>query len=246
MSEERWLKAELHSHCSLDPLDYGLCSHTPEDLISQAARLGYHVLAITCHNRDVWTRELSEYAAALGVTLIPGMEVSVEGRRHVLAYNFRTGPENLSSFRKIRERAREDTMVVAAHPYFPGRICMRDLLEENLDLFDAIEYSGFHVPGIDFNRRAGDLSRRFGKPLIGNGDVHLLWQLDRTFTWIYSRPEVVSILNAVKLGKARVETTSLIYPEAARWWITAFWRRLFPVNVPPTPGVGGLEPEQLL
>src|SRR5213083_2399187 len=102
-SGKRWLKAELHSHCSLDPVDYRLCDHSPEDLIEQAARLCYEILAITCHNLDIWGRDLADYARSLGVVLIPGMEVSTEGACHTLVYNFHTGAENLNTLSKIRE-----------------------------------------------------------------------------------------------------------------------------------------------
>jgi predicted metal-dependent phosphoesterase TrpH len=244
-SAERWLKAELHSHCSLDPIDYRVCSYSPERLISEAARLRYDVLAITCHDRDIWSRELSEYAESLGITLIPGLEVSTEGGRHVLAYNFRTGSEHLNTLAKIRERSREDTLAIAPHPYFPGRVCLRGLLEPNIDVFDAIENSGFHVTGIDFNRRARKMARKYHKPVVGNGDVHLLWQLGKTFTWIYSEPGLTPILHAVKRGRVRMQTTSLIYPEAARFWATILWRYAFPVNAAPIPGVGDLGIEQL-
>jgi len=244
-STERWLKAELHSHCSLDPVDYRICSYSPEQLISEAARHGYDVLAITCHNLDVWSKELSEYAESLGITLIPGMEVSTEGKRHVLAYNFRTGSENLDTLAKIRKHCREDTLVIAPHPYFPGRRCLRGLLERNIDVFDAVENSGFHVPGLDFSRRARRTARKHQKPVVGNGDVHMLWQLGRTFTWIYSEPDVLPILSAIKRGKASLQTTSLFYLEAIRWWATALWRYAFPVNARPCPPVGVLGIERL-
>lgn len=239
---ERWLKTELHSHCSLDPIDYRVCSYSPEQLIFEAAKHGYDVLAITCHNVDIWSRGLSDYAESLGITLIPGMEVVLtEGARHVLAYNFRTVSENLNTLAKIRERSREDTLVVAPHPYFPGRRCLRGLLERNIDIFDAVENSGFHVPGLDFSRRARRIARKHQKPVIGNADVHMLWQLDKTFTWIYSEPGILPILTAVKRGRVRLETTSLIYPEAVRYWIVTLWRNILPVNAAPEQGLLGIE-----
>ena len=127
-SGKQWLKAELHAHCCLDPDDSRFCRYTPEQLIAGAAGLGYEVLSITCHNLDVWTESLSEYARGLGITLIPGMEVTAEITRHVLVYNFRTGAENLDTLEKIRSRSREDTLVVAPHAFFPGRNCLRGML----------------------------------------------------------------------------------------------------------------------
>ncbi|MCS6915058.1 MAG: PHP-associated domain-containing protein [Myxococcales bacterium] len=229
----RWLKAELHAHCSLDPTDYKICPQSAEELCAEAARLGYDVLAITCHNLDVWTPDLADYARSLGLTLVPGMEVSVEGVRHALVYNFRSPAEELNTLDKIRARARADTLVVAPHPYFPSEICLGDLLARHIDVFDAIEVSGFYGRGVDFNRRARAVARAHRKPLIGNGDVHLMWQLGRTFTWIYAEPTVESILQAIKQGQVRIETRPYPYWDLFRFVATTTWREAFPLRSAP-------------
>jgi len=233
--QERWLKAELHAHCNLDPADSKLCSYSAEELIGEAARLGYQVLSIACHDIDVWTTELCDYAGGQGITLIPGMEVTTEGSRHTLVYNFGIDAEKLRTLDEIRAHRRPDTLVVAPHPYFPGTSCLRRLLERNIDVFDAIELSGFYVPGIDFNRRARQVAAASSKPLIGNADVHQLWQLGRTFTWIHAQPGISSILNAVKNGRVRIESCALSYTEVVRWWTTALplaFANRFPIRVP--------------
>jgi hypothetical protein len=238
-SEKRWMKAELHSHCNLDPADYRMCEHTPEELISNAAKLGYEILAITCHNKDIWSKDLSDYANGLGITLIPGMEVTAERTRHTLVYNFHAEAEDLNTLKKIRALSREDTLVIAPHPFFPGPTCLGGLLKKNLDLFDAIESSGFQIAGLNFNRRSEALAKKTNKPLVGNGDVHYRWQLGKTFTWIYSEPGVLPVLRAVKEGFLRIQTTPLTWLEAAEWWATALWRYAFPVNRPPYRPVAG-------
>ena len=234
-SGKRWLKAELHAHCSLDPHDYRMCAHSPEELIREAARLGYQVLAITCHDLDVWSRELSEYAECLGVTLIPGMEIRAGGRFHTLVYNFRTSLENLNTFEKIRARRGADTLVVAPHPYYPSWTSLGSQLEKHIDLFDAIEFSGFFTRLVDFNSHAVRIGLKHGKPLIGNSDAHVLWQLGRTFTWILAEPGVQSVLGAIKRGKVRIESNPLSFQEAASWWATAVWRCFLPAHSCPTP-----------
>ena len=161
------------------------------------------------------------------------MEVVTERTRHVLAYNFHTAPENLNTLGKIRDRSCENTLVIAPHAFFPGPVCLRGLLEENLGVFDAIEYSGFRVRGLNFNRRSTNLSGESGKPLVGCGDIHYLWQLDRTFTWIYAEPCVQSVLGAVKQGLVRIQSSPLSWREAAGWWATTLWRYAFPVNPDP-------------
>jgi predicted metal-dependent phosphoesterase TrpH len=221
-----WLKAELHSHCNLDPSDHGLCPYSAEELIRESARLGYQVLAITCHDLDVWSPRLSSYAADLGIILIPGMEVSTEGRHHTLVYNFGTGAEDLDTLLKIRRHSRPDTLVVAPHPYFPSTKCLGRLLDRNLDIFDAIEVSGFYATGLDFNRRARATAAAHGKPLVGNNDVHQLWQLERTCSWVQAAPNVGAILAAIKLGRVRIETRALSYGRVTQWWATALARRV--------------------
>lgn len=232
--EKRWLKAELHSHCSLDPLDYRVCRYAPEELIATAAKHGYEILAITCHNLDIWAEELSDYARNLGITLIPGMEVTTNRKRHVLAYNFHTGSENLNTLKKIHERSTENTLVIAPHSFFPGSSCLGRLLEKNLHIFDAIECSGFLVRGVDFNRKSRKLAEKAEKPLVACSDVHYLWQLGRTVTWVYAEPNVQSILNSIKQGLIRIQVSPLSWLEAAGWWATTRWRCTFPVNPVPS------------
>jgi predicted metal-dependent phosphoesterase TrpH len=232
-SEKHWLKADLHSHCSLDPIDYRICQHTAEQLLLKAAELKYQVLAITCHDTDIWTEGLSDYAQSLGITLIPGMEVTVEKAPQVLVYNFHTGAENLNTLAKIQARSREDTLVIAPHPFFPGRSCLGRLLEKNLGMFDAIECSGFQIWGMNFNQRSLKLSAKVQKPVVGNADAHYLWQLGRTFTWIYAEPNVESILGAIRQGMIRIEKSNLSWLQAAWWWANTRWRSVIPVNAPP-------------
>ncbi len=251
-SHERWLKAEMHAHCNLDPVDYRGCAYSAEELILAAARLDYQILSITCHDLDVWTEELSAYAATLGIILIPGMEVTVERRRHTLVYNFKTAAENLNTLDKIRGLSRADTLVVAPHPYFPSTKCLGRRLDRNIEVFDAIEISGFHAPGLDFNRRARRIAATAKKPLMGNGDVHQLWQLGPTFTWVQAEPDMESIVQAIKQGRTRVESSALTYAQVARWWTTTLGRFVFPYcragnrhehPFLPTPANKGHEPE---
>jgi predicted metal-dependent phosphoesterase TrpH len=239
---ERWLKAELHSHCNLDPHDHRFCTSSPEALIRETAHLGYDVLAITCHCLDIWSPELAAYAAGLGITLIPGMEVVVAGRCHTLVYNFRTGAQNLDSPAKIRALRREDTLVIAPHPFFPAPTCLGRLLERNLDIFDAIEYSGFYTTRIDFNRRARRLALERRKPMVGCTDAHFLWQLGKTFTWIYAEPGIETVIRAVKRRLVKIETRPLSFQEVSRWWADALQYTLFPPDRAPRRQVGGFAP----
>lgn len=231
-TDKRWLKAEMHAHCNLDLRDHGVCRFTPEQLIQKATRHGFEILSITCHDLDVWTHDLSDYARSWGITLISGMEVTVEKKCHVLIYNSGEEPENLNTLEKIRANTSEKTLIVAPHPFYPGRTSLGSFLQKNLDLFDAIEYSGFLVRGLDFNRRSVKLAKRHYKTLVGFGDIHYLWQLGRTFTWIYAEPNVDSVIDAVKHGLVRIKVSPLSWFDAAGWWAATTWRKIFRSNPP--------------
>jgi hypothetical protein len=61
------LKVELHTHTDFDPSD--LINYSARQLIDEAARQGFDVLAITCHDALQWSQSLSEYAASAGIQL---------------------------------------------------------------------------------------------------------------------------------------------------------------------------------
>ncbi|HVZ24094.1 MAG TPA: hypothetical protein VG871_23645 [Vicinamibacterales bacterium] len=146
------LKVELHAHTADDPQDR--IPYTTRQLIDHVASLGYDALAITLHDRQLDVAPLRPYAAARGVTLIPGIERTIEGR-HVLLLNFRRGAEDVHTFEDLRRlRAREAGLVVAPHPFFPGSSCLGALLDRHADLFDAVEYNAMFVRGVNFNRAA--------------------------------------------------------------------------------------------
>ena len=56
----RRLKADLHTHSGDDPRDR--IGYSSEQLIDRVAERGVDVLAITCHEANVYTESLAEYA----------------------------------------------------------------------------------------------------------------------------------------------------------------------------------------
>ena len=73
------LKADFHSHTAEDPF-HPWITYTAKDLIKNMAKRGYDVLAITCHNKRVFTEDLKKYAKKQGLLLIPGMELRLQGK----------------------------------------------------------------------------------------------------------------------------------------------------------------------
>jgi predicted metal-dependent phosphoesterase TrpH len=207
------LKVDLHIHTGDDPLDR--IPYSTLELIDRAAALGYDALAITLHDLQLDTEPLAAYAAVRGITLIPGIERTIEGR-HVLLLNFSRRAEAVDSFADLaRLKAREHGLVIAPHAFFPGATCLRGLLDCHADLFDAVEYNAMFTRSVNFNRAAERWARRHGKPMVGNGDVHRLAQLGSTYSLVDAEPTADAICAAVKAGKVEVVATPLSWKAVA-------------------------------
>jgi len=208
------LKVELHAHTADDPVDR--IPHTSVELIDRAAALGYGALAITLHERQLDVRHLTPYAAERGIVLIPGVERTIQGR-HVLLLNFKDGAEEVRTFDDLaRLKQRQRGLVIAPHPFFPTTSCLWGLLDRHRDLFDAVEYNAMFTSSVNFNRAAERWAARHGKPLVGNGDVHRLHQLDTTYSLVDAIPDADAICAAIADGRVQVERTSLSWGAVAR------------------------------
>jgi predicted metal-dependent phosphoesterase TrpH len=204
------LKIELHAHTSDDPQDE--IPYSTRELIARVASRGYQALAITLHDRQLDLADVLPYARSLGVTLIPGIERTIEGK-HVLLLNFPRGEaEAVRSFDDLRRlRARSTGLVVAPHPFFPDSSCLRSLMDRHRDLFDAVEINGMFTATVNFNLKAERWAREAGLPLVGNGDVHRLDQVDTTWSLVDAAPDPESICMAIREGRVHVQA----HPHAA-------------------------------
>ncbi len=74
-------------------------SHDPVDLVEYAAERGVDVLAITDHDTMAGVAEATAAGRAIGVTVVPGIELSIKvphGSMHLLGYFADEAPEPLS------------------------------------------------------------------------------------------------------------------------------------------------------
>jgi len=207
------LKVELHTHTADDPVD--AIPHTATELIDRAAALGYDALAITLHELQFDVQRLEPYAAERGIVLIRGVERTIEGH-HVLLLNFARGADQLRTFADL-DRLRRSTrgLVVAPHPFFPSCHLGRHL-DRHPDLIDAVEYNAMFTSSVNFNRRAERWASRYGKPLVGNCDVHRLRQLGSTYSLVDAERDPDAICEAIAAGLVRVESRPLSWGEVAR------------------------------
>jgi hypothetical protein len=218
------LKVDLHTHTADDPVD--LIPYSSHQLIDRAAALGYDALAITLHERQLDVRLLESYAAGHGLVLIPGVERTVEGC-HVLLLNFERGAEDVHSFDDLRHlKAHASGIVVAPHPYFPGAHSLFGKLRDNADLFDAVEYNAMFTSTLNFNLPAERFARRHGKPIVGNGDVHRLRQLNTTYSLVDADRNAASICAAIAAGRVRVVSHPLAWPAATSIISDLLWSML--------------------
>lgn len=209
------LKIELHAHTADDPVDH--ISHSSRDLIDRAAALGYDALAITLHETQLDPAALSPYAAERGVLLIRGIERTIEGR-HVLLLNFTRAAEQVDTFEGLRRLKAQERggLVVAPHPFFPTRSCLRGMIDRHADVFDAVERNAMFTRALDFNRRAERWASAHGKPMVGNGDVHRLYQLGTCYSLVDAPRAADAICDAIRNGRVTVRAEPLSVARAAR------------------------------
>jgi len=215
------LRVELHAHTSDDPCDR--IPHSAIQLIDHAVTLGYGALAITLHDRQLDLKPYVPYAAERGLTLIPGIERTIQGK-HVLLINFRSGAEEVRTFDDLaRLRRRTPGLVVAPHPFFPAGSCLRGQMDAHPELFDAVEYNAMFTARLNFNRRAVQWAERHGRPLVGNCDVHRLHQLGTTCSLVDAEPDAGAICEAIKRGRIRIEHRPLDWITAIRTMGELLW-----------------------
>lgn len=219
------LKVELHTHAADDPEDY--ISHTPHQLIDRAAELNFDALAITLHNKQLDIEPLRTYAAQRGVVLISGVERDVEGK-HVLLINFSRRAEQVDGFEDVARLKRTEPvgLVVAPHPFFPMRSCLGTVMNRHADLIDAVEFNAMYSPMVNFNRLGERWAARYRKPMVGNGDVHLLEQMGTTYSLVDAAPSPDAICEAIRVGRVSVESAPLNLAQAG--WLFA---RILPSGV---------------
>jgi predicted metal-dependent phosphoesterase TrpH len=207
------LKADLHLHTREREL---WIRYQARELIDRAAAQGFRVLSITNHDLMTWSDDLAAHAAARGVLLVPGAEVTVEGK-HVLVLNPDVSPERLRTFAALRRHKRSDWLVMAPHPFYPARFCLGNRLAREIDLFDAVEFSHFYRPPFDWNRRAARFARDTGLPLVGSSDSHIPAQLGTTYSLIDADELTIpAVLAAVRRGRVSVVSRPLAAAQFAR------------------------------
>lgn len=204
-------KANFHFHTSADREDY--IRYSTEEGIDRAAKRGFSVLALTCHNTFAWTQEYAGYAKGRGILLIPGIEVSIHEtpseERHTVILNCDKEAENVHSFAALEgyRKSHPDIFVLAPHPYYPHftkKMSLMERLDEYIDLYDGIEQSWFYSRHVDRNKQAEVMAKRHNLPYISTSDTHFFNFLDTDYCVIEADEKTPEALfRALRAGSYR-------------------------------------------
>ena len=222
------LKVQFHVHTAQDPVDRP--KHTAEEMLDFATSKNYDVVSITHHDHFFFNEDIKKYAEERGILLVPGIEKTI-CRRHVLIINATKDAEKINNFYDLCQYKKKNPsiLVIAAHPYYPRGFCLHEKLLENINLFDAIEYSWFHTKNINsFNKKAEKVAKLYRKPMIATSDNHILPYFDKNFSLVFAEKNWTSIREAIVNHKLELRTTPLTAGEFSQ--LTA--QMIFQFDIP--------------
>lgn len=206
------IKAGLHIHTGDDKIDK--LSYSTYKLIDAAKKLGFDAIALTFHENVIEQEKFdnySKYAAEKNILLIRGIEATIE-EKHVVILNCQKDAENVRTFAELREYKKQhpETFIMAPHPFVPDKESLFQLLEKNIDIFDAIELSVFSNKTFNFNEKAESMAKKYGKPVVATADVHFLGVLNRGYALINAKEKTTEeIFSAIKKGDLENRLDSL-------------------------------------
>jgi len=212
------IKSQLHIHIKGDPAD--AIPYTWKDLIDRAKTQNYKVLAITCHKKIIFPSKAISYAKKHGILLIKGIEIEIK-KKHIIILNPHKSAEQIHTFKDLRNYRENHpkSFIFAPHPYYP--ICsLKNHLEKNIDLFDAIEHSFFYTKFTNPNKKAEQLAHKHNKPLIATSDCHILNHLDESHTLINlpleTKLTTQNFLDALRNNNLQIQTKTLPVHKATK------------------------------
>ncbi|MCE4625407.1 MAG: PHP domain-containing protein [Desulfurococcales archaeon] len=203
------MRIELHTHTTAS--DGAL---TPIDLIKLAKKKGLDGVAVTDHDTfrgaDLALRaaRMQEHAPLV----IPGAEMRTEyGDVLVLCPQPEPGaPKELAELRDWADD--RGCILVAAHPFHPGRHSLMSSLKTKLEYFDAIEvWNSRGLPVL--NLPAMRLAEKACKPGTSGSDVHVPRELGLSPSIVEDVDSVEDVIEAIRRGRVR-PTLGLLTPLA--------------------------------
>ncbi|MBD3263306.1 PHP domain-containing protein [Candidatus Woesearchaeota archaeon] len=187
------LKLDLHVHTKYSNDGF----EEIVDLIKKAKKIGLDGFAITDHDTVAGLKEAKKLADKENFLIIPGIEIaSKDGDIVALGINKKI-PKNLSAKKTINKIHEMGGIAIAAHPF--GMLYHRNsvgILASELP-FDAVEAINSRCYS------ANNIAQKIDKTKIAGSDAHIKEELGRAYTLVNAKPNIKSILNAIKAGKTK-------------------------------------------
>ncbi len=132
------VRADFHIHSGDDP--YDRLPYSVYQAIDRASERGLNCMAVSDHCRRSWRQDYADYAAGKSVLLLPSIEARI-CKRDVIILNAEADAERLRTLDDLRDYRSPDRLTIAPHPFYPIDYAMSEILEQNTELFDALEIS---------------------------------------------------------------------------------------------------------
>ena len=114
-------------------------------------------------------------------------------------------------------RRRSAAFVVAPHPFFPAGSCLGVMDGSGAPASsDAVERNAMFTRSLDSISRPKRWADAHGKPMVGNGDVHRLYQLGTCYSLVDAPLDPDAICDAIRDGRVTVHARPLSPARAAR------------------------------
>ncbi|MDD2566222.1 MAG: PHP domain-containing protein [Candidatus Gracilibacteria bacterium] len=229
------LKSSLHLHSREDTMDGKIIDYTIFELIDYVEQKLFKVLAFTPHEKFVHKQEYTDYAKAKGILLIPSIELAIcktwLNQIHIIILNCTEEVEKITNFKELREYKanHQDCLIIAPHPAFDKLNSISlNLLEKNIDIFDALEHSWFYGKYRNANNKSSSLAKKYNKPIISTSDAHFLDFIDTDYSIIESEKlEISEIFTSIKSGKFQNFTKPKSFKELFSTLVKMVWRNIF-------------------
>jgi predicted metal-dependent phosphoesterase TrpH len=216
-------KCDFHIHTEELIKNKNKLKFTHKELAKEIIKHKYNAIAITDHNTTKHINTMKKYLKNK-CNVINGIEMTINKNNHVIALNLNKECIKILNKNKLKIKNKEyytwntlkqikkqNAFIIAVHPYYPKITnSLKENLEKNINLFDAIEFSHFYTKTINFNKKAIKIAKKYDLPLIGNTDMHRLNQLNKTYTLVNSKTnKTKDIINAIKNKKIKIKTKPL-------------------------------------